>query len=165
MRRGGFGFIRPDSGSDPEIFVWDRDLPDKAREGTRVSFDIVKGDEGPNAANISKDMKMAPDPERANIVQAFNGAIAILDQSENEIRCMIENDLMDVAGFNRMKVGDAMLARDALSKKIAAVRERYVKNAFQFLRDNIPNDEIQKGIAALEKAEHEHEAQANATTG
>jgi cold shock CspA family protein len=57
--RGHMGWIRPDGGSDPEVFVTDRDLPDavrrtKTREGLRVCFEIIDSDKGPNASNVKR---------------------------------------------------------------------------------------------------------------
>jgi hypothetical protein len=94
---------------------------------------------------------MATDPERMNIARTFDTAIGILDESETEVRALIENELFDKAGIGRMKVTDGILLVDALAKKIAVIRERHIKRAFAFLRDNLPDDEIQRGINQLEE--------------
>jgi hypothetical protein len=74
---------------------------------------------------------MARDP----FISAFHGAINILDATEPVIRDMIESDLMDVAGINRAKVSDVITAGHALARRIAIVRERAIKEAFQLLKD------------------------------
>lgn len=75
-----------------------------------------------------------------HIVQSFHHAVSILDETEAEIRDLIEGELMDVAGINRTKVSDAMLASDALVKKIVAIRVQAMKQAFRHLRENLPSD-------------------------
>jgi energy-converting hydrogenase A subunit M len=80
------------------------------------------------------------DPAGPHIVKTFHEAINILDQSEPAIRDMIETHLMDVAGINKTRVGDAMLTRDELTKKIVALRRHHLKAAFRHLRDNLPSD-------------------------
>lgn len=86
------------------------------------------------------DIVPATDPHGLYIVQVFHSAIDILDASETLIRDMIEGELMDVAGINRMKVSDAMLATDALVQKIVAIRVEAIKQAFRYLRENLPSD-------------------------
>ncbi len=80
------------------------------------------------------------DPETRNIVGHFSTAMGILDDSEAELRDLIESRLMDVAGINRTKVKDAMLATDSLMKEIKVIRTRAIKAAFRHLRDNLPSD-------------------------
>lgn len=80
------------------------------------------------------------DPAARHILKTFHEAVNILDQSEPAIRDMIENGLMDVAGINRTKVGDAMLTCDKLTKEIAKLRHKHLKAAFRHLRDNLPSD-------------------------
>lgn len=83
---------------------------------------------------------MARDPAGPHIFKTFKEALDILDQSEPQIRDMIEVHLMNVAGINRTKVSDAMLTRDELTKHIVALRHRHIKAAFRHLRDNLPSD-------------------------
>lgn len=80
------------------------------------------------------------DPAGAHIVKTFHEALDMLDQSEPQIRDMIETHLMDVAGINKTKVKDAMLTRDELTKRIVALRHHHLKAAFRHLRDNLPSD-------------------------
>jgi CspA family cold shock protein len=49
----GFGFITPEDGSK-DVFVHASALPEGSslREGDKVSFDIVDGQKGPQAANL-----------------------------------------------------------------------------------------------------------------
>jgi CspA family cold shock protein len=49
----GFGFITPEDGSK-DVFVHASALPEggSLREGDKVSFDIVDGQKGPQAANL-----------------------------------------------------------------------------------------------------------------
>jgi hypothetical protein len=83
------------------------------------------------------------DPLAAKIRRTFEEAVAMVDASEDKIRAMIENDLMDVAGINRTKVSDAILACDDLSKKISAIRHHHIKKAFQHLKANLPKSEFE----------------------
>lgn len=104
---------------------------------------VDKSNDGPFGAlkQAAQDVSdKTSDPHVKHIIKTFMEAINILDQSEPQIRDMIENELMDVAGINRTKVSDAMLTRDELTKKIAAHRERHIKAAFRHLRDNLPSD-------------------------
>lgn len=52
----GFGFIEQDEG--PDVFVHYSAIQDEGfktlAEGQRVSFEIVEGDKGPQAANVVK---------------------------------------------------------------------------------------------------------------
>lgn len=80
------------------------------------------------------------DPAGPHIVKTFHEAIDMIDQSEVQIRDMIETHLMNVAGVNRTKVSDAMLSRDELTKHIVALRHHHIKAAFRHLRDNLPSD-------------------------
>lgn len=75
-----------------------------------------------------------------HIIRTFFEAINHLDESEPQIRDMIESDLMDVAGINRMKASEAMLAAKTLTDKIVALRTQYIKRAFRHLRDRLPSD-------------------------
>jgi len=49
----GFGFIIDDQ-TNQEIFVHVSGLKDKVRENDKVSFSIVEGKKGLNAANVKK---------------------------------------------------------------------------------------------------------------
>lgn len=80
------------------------------------------------------------DPAAPHIVKVFGEAINILDQSEPKIRDLIESRLMDVAGINRMKVSDAVLAGKSVSDEITALRHKHIVAAFRHLRDNLPSD-------------------------
>jgi len=101
------------------------------------------------AGEITEDFKEAlaqagyrdwRDPYTQEIIVAFMEAVNHLDASEPAIRDLIEGDLMDIAGFNRTKVSDAITAGNNLAKKIAALREKYIKRAFRHLRDKLPSD-------------------------
>lgn len=97
----------------------------------------------------------------ARIVTVFNTAIAILDASEPLVRDLIENELMDVAGFNRTRISQAMLVRDQVTKKIAALRLPYIKKAFRYLRDNLPEENQQiyeRSLASWAKAIFDQDA-------
>lgn len=89
---------------------------------------------------MTDELLPATDPHGLYIVQTFHRAIDILDETESQIRDMIEGELMDVAGINRTKVSDAMLAADALVQKIVAIRIEAIKQTFRYLRDNLPSD-------------------------
>ena len=80
------------------------------------------------------------DPHTQHIIRTFHEAINHLDKSEPAIRDLIEGELMDVAGINRTKVGDAITAGNELTKKIVAIRTKHIKEAFRHLRDNLPSD-------------------------
>jgi hypothetical protein len=83
---------------------------------------------------------MASDAHAKHIVKHFHHAISILDSTEPMIRHLIESELMDVAGINRTRVGDARKAADEVTKKIVAIRANAIKQAFRHLRDNLPSD-------------------------
>src|ERR1035437_8249667 len=73
-------------------------------------------------------------PVLAKRVRGWNGAIAILDRSEVQLRDLIERDLVDVAGVNGIRYGEAMAPTDKLMKKVAIIRTRAIKRAFRYLR-------------------------------
>jgi len=73
-------------------------------------------------------------------VKVFNEAIAMLDASEPGARDMIEGGMFDVAGINRTKVGDGLMAAKATGDRVNAHRQQAIKKAFRHLRDNLPND-------------------------
>ena len=84
--------------------------------------------------------------EKANLtklVRVWNGAIAILDRSEVQLRDLIERELVDVAGMNGIRYGEAMAATDKLMKKVAIIRTRAIKRAFRYLRSKLGNKDIQ----------------------
>jgi hypothetical protein len=116
-------------------------IPDPAAADTVAAMfpDLVdKSNDGPLAA--LQQAVHEGDPQAKHIVRTFMEALNILDQSEPIVRDMIENQLFDVAGVNRTKVSDAMLTRDELARKIAAVRHHHIKKAFRHLRAKLPND-------------------------
>lgn len=84
--------------------------------------------------------KRGRDPHTRRILQVFREAVGHLDASEAQIRDLIETRLMDVAGVNRTKVGDALRACDALVKEIAVIRFKHIKRAFRHMRDHLPSD-------------------------
>ena len=53
----GFGFITPDDGSE-ELFIHHSNIAGEGfktlAEGQKVSFDVVDGEKGPQAANVQK---------------------------------------------------------------------------------------------------------------
>src|ERR1035437_9636372 len=79
----------------------------------------------------------------AKLVRVWNGAIAILDRSEVQLRDLIERDLVDVAGMNGIRYGEAMAATDKLMKKVSVIRTRAIKRAFRYLRSKLGNKDIQ----------------------
>lgn len=89
---------------------------------------------------MKDDLPSVTDPHGMYIVQTFHHAIDILDETETTIRDLIEGELMNVAGINRTKVSDAMLAADALVQKIVTIRVEAIKQTFRYLRDNLPSD-------------------------
>lgn len=89
---------------------------------------------------MANELPPVKDPHGVHIVRSFHHAISILDETESQIRDLIEGELMDVAGINRTKVSDAMLASDALVKKIVGIRVQAMKQAFRHLRDELPSD-------------------------
>jgi hypothetical protein len=80
------------------------------------------------------------DPATQHIIRTIYEAINHLDAGEAKIRDLIESELMDVAGINRMKVSEAVSAGAALAKKIAILRHQHIKQAFRHLRDKLPSD-------------------------
>ena len=54
--RKGYGFIRRDNGED--VFVHANDMADRTapslQDGERVTFDVVQGQKGPAAQNVSR---------------------------------------------------------------------------------------------------------------
>lgn len=89
---------------------------------------------------MANELPAVKDPHGVHIVRTFHQAVSVLDETEAQIRDLIEGELMDVAGINRTKVSDAMLATDALVQKIVAIRVKAMKAAFRHLRDNLPSD-------------------------
>lgn len=53
----GFGFIKPDEGSDKDIFFHANQLVgtdfDSIQEGDKVQFEVGEGQKGPQAENVS----------------------------------------------------------------------------------------------------------------
>lgn len=80
------------------------------------------------------------DPHAGNIAAIFKQAVHIIDQTEPVIRDMIESDLMEVAGFNGVKVRGTVKIGKLLAEKIAAVRAKAIKEAFRYLREHLPSD-------------------------
>lgn len=77
-----------------------------------------------------------PQPKsKAKLAAVWNQAIAILDQSEIEMRDVIERGLADYAGLDHLKIGDGLAAADRVSKQCAAIRVKAIKRAFRLLRD------------------------------
>jgi hypothetical protein len=112
-----------------------------APEATRARLAGPAEAEGRREREImANELPDPKDPHAKNIVAAFHHAISILDQTEPQIRDLIESELMDVAGINGGKVKDAMLATDTLVQKIMALRLVAIKQAFRHLRDNLPSD-------------------------
>jgi hypothetical protein len=110
---------------------------------------VDKSSDGPFA-----EFKQNKDPFVRHVVQTFAKAISMLDKSEPLIRDIIENDLMDVAGINRAKVSDVIIAGDETAKRVSAIRLKSIKTVFRYLRDNLPQDVLIMGhtLAAWAKA-------------
>jgi hypothetical protein len=127
-----------------------------ARKAAEMFPELVdKGNDGPLrqaaddfVAAIAKAIGRLPppaaepghDPYIKHIIRTFMEAVNHLDESEPMIRDLIENELMDVAGVDRTKVGAAIAAGTNLAKKIAAIRQQHIKRAFRHLRDRLPRD-------------------------
>jgi len=65
---------------------------------------------------------------------AWNTAIAILDQTELKLRDLIERELAPVAGLSHEKFGDAMKAAKKVMRKIEGLRTSAFKKAFRHIR-------------------------------
>src|ERR1700719_4452637 len=104
---------------------------------------------------VDIEATLQTDPEAKNILKTFFEAVNMLDESENEIRCLLENELMDVAGVET-NLSKSMLAGAAVAKKISVIREAHIKRAFRHLRDNLPlEDEDETDPLPEIPAEHE----------
>jgi hypothetical protein len=90
------------------------------------------------------DQPLKPGPTEAETARVgkrktfntYSKAIAMLDESEVEIRDLIERDLQDIAGVSGTKVGAAMHAVDKLMAKIRRIRLEAIKASFRHIRDN-----------------------------
>jgi hypothetical protein len=80
------------------------------------------------------------DPHTNRIRQVFIDAINHLDKSEPVIRDLIESRLMDIGGISGTKVSAAASAATSLAKEISVIRRKHIREAFQYLRDNLPSD-------------------------
>jgi hypothetical protein len=78
---------------------------------------------------------MAIDAETLQKIQAWNTAIALLDETEVKVRDLIERELVNVAGVNNTRYGDAMKAADKLIEQISRIRTTTFKRAFRHVRD------------------------------
>ena len=75
--------------------------------------------------------------EQAPLVRVWNPAIGIIDRTEPRLRDLIERELIDVAGIDHTRVGDAMQATEDLMKLIRPVRTKAIKKAFRYLREHL----------------------------
>ena len=66
--------------------------------------------------------------------QAFDSVIAILDQSELELRDAIERGLANVAGLSHMNYFEAQRQTNRVMKHVATIRLQAFKKAFRLLR-------------------------------
>lgn len=73
--------------------------------------------------------------QRLKYVRAWNTAIAIMDRSELKLRDLIERELVNVAGVNGIRVGEATRAVNKLMTKIERLRTAAIKKAFRHVRD------------------------------
>jgi hypothetical protein len=71
------------------------------------------------------------------VIATFHDALKILDASEETMRSMIENDLMDVCGPNANTPKSAAAVK-ALMAKITVVRTKAIRDAFKHLRATLP---------------------------
>ena len=64
----GYGFIEKEGGGQ-DIFVHYSSIQDEKyktlKEGEELTFDIVQGEKGPQAANVIRSKKPAPKPQSA----------------------------------------------------------------------------------------------------
>lgn len=81
----------------------------------------------------------APDPnsvgERKRRARVWQDAIGIIDATETQVRDIIERGLANVAGKERLRYHEAMLAAKKVSAEIEAVRTAAFKRAFRLIRD------------------------------
>lgn len=70
------------------------------------------------------------DPHLKHIAATFKQAIDMIDETEPQVRDLVEKRLMNPAGRK---------VTAALTKEIAAVRSKAIKRAFRHLRDNLPS--------------------------
>lgn len=75
--------------------------------------------------------------EQARLVKVWNTAIGLLDRTEPRLRDLIERELLDVAGIDHTRIGDAMQATEDLMKKIRPIRQKAFKDAFRYLRGKL----------------------------
>lgn len=67
--------------------------------------------------------------------ETWDFVLRILDNSELELRDMIERDLANIARVNGTRYVDAMRAIDRLIQKVTRLRVNAIKKAFRFVRD------------------------------
>jgi len=73
--------------------------------------------------------------ERARRVSVWNAVIAIIDQTELEMRDIIEREFVNTAGLDGLRLGEAMTAANRAMKQITPLRVRAIKRAFRLIRD------------------------------
>lgn len=74
--------------------------------------------------------------DRMKVVRAIAEAIAMLDESESEIRDVIERELAPMEGRVRIREVDMIVSR--LMQEIAVIRSRAFRKAFRHIRSNLP---------------------------
>ena len=84
---------------------------------------------GPTEAETERTRKV-------KTFKTYSTAISMLDQSEIEVRDLIERGLQDIAGVSGTKYGAAMRAVDRLMAKIKRIRLEAIKASFRHIRSN-----------------------------
>lgn len=79
------------------------------------------------------------DPHLPKVISAFATATRHLDDTEPQIRDLIERHLMVPTALKGVKIGSAKQRREQLVAQITTIRSEAMKKAFRHLRDNLPS--------------------------
>ena len=80
--------------------------------------------------------------EQARLVRVWTTAIGIIDRTEPRLRDLIERELLDVAGIDHTRVGDAMAATKDLMTRVGPIRLNAIKKAFRYVRDKLSDPKL-----------------------
>lgn len=94
------------------------------------------------AAKLEAASAHAKKTEQARLVRVWTAAISVIDRTEPRLRDLIERELLDVAGIDHTRVGDAMLATRDLMKTIVPIRIKAIKTAFRYVRDKLGDPKL-----------------------
>jgi cold shock CspA family protein len=113
----GYGFIAPDGGGD-DVFLHSeelKDYPDQVRVGTRVQFDVVDGQRGLKAFDVT--VLDPPSPQPRPIMPRLGGPPATDDDELSEV--------IPAAEYAR-EITDALIAfcPDVTAAQIVEIRDR-----------------------------------------